>query len=52
MSLTMHIGQASHIAYDFNVNTGHTNEYEKYLELCNVLELPTSDQITDIVLHN
>lgn len=40
------------IAYDYNVNTGHTNEYEKYLELCNVLGLPTSDQITDIVLHN
>lgn len=40
------------LAYDYNVNTGHTNEYEKYLELCNVLGLPTSDQITDIVLHN
>ncbi len=40
------------IAYDYNVNTGHTNEYEKYLELCNILGLPTSDQITDIVLHN
>lgn len=40
------------MAYDYSVNTGHADDYEKYLELCNALGLPTSDQITGIVLHN
>ena len=40
------------VSFDYGVATGHTDYYERYIELCNILGLPTSDQITGIVLHN
>ena len=40
------------MGYRYNVNTGNREDYEKYLELSSILGLPTSDQITDIVLMN
>lgn len=40
------------MAYDYTVDTVHSHEYDKYIDLCNALGLPTSDQISGIVLHN
>ncbi len=40
------------MSYDYSVTAGHTDNYEKYIDLCSLFGFPTSDQITSIVLHN